>query len=373
MPNLISTRKIIFLFLSHLVAFAGISQQRAKQMPVQLSTSPKGYTIGFLEYLPRDYGNQLHPLIIYLHGIGERGASGTVLGTDAQTAQAVAANEIPKLCAAGATMTFTANCQTSSFVVLSPQLYSNFGTWQNWYVDEILAYAKTLKIDTNRIYLTGISLGGGGTWKYASASQGNASRFAAIAPVCGTCDWSDLCNIPRANTPVWAFHASDDGTVGVGCTNSAIAAIKACNPAAVANATIYPTGNHWIWPRSYDTAHTWQTPNLFEWFLMQKRTSTVPEPPKPSGLVASAGPDQTVTGTTATLDGSASRGYPGSWAVSWEIVQSVNGIWDVFPGYDKTGTTKPLKNLVPGTWKFRITVQDGKGGSATDEMTLTVR
>ena len=123
----------------------------------------------------------------------------------------------------GATMRFTVNGQTQSFLVLSPQLNYNYGSWQNFYVDEMLKYAKNnLRVDVNKIYLTGLSLGGGGTWKYASASTANASQFAAIAPVCGTCDYSNLCNISQSNTPVWAFHALDDGVVGVGCTQGAI-------------------------------------------------------------------------------------------------------------------------------------------------------
>jgi hypothetical protein len=182
-----------------------------------------------------------------------------------------------------------------------------------------------------------------------------------------------LCNITKAGTQVWAFHAQDDRTVSVNCTNSAINALFACSPSPPAVRTIYPTGDHWIWSRSYDTTNNWHYPNLYQWFLTQRRvTGSAPAPTPPVGLVASAGPDQSVTGTTATLDGSGSKGYPDQWAVSWEITKQA-GTWDVFPNYDKTGVNKTLKNLSPGEWRFRITVQDGKGGAATDEMILTVR
>jgi predicted esterase len=359
--------KKILTFLTFLTFLTSHAQQVAKQIPVQLPTSAKGHTIGFLEYRPPNYGSEPLPLIIFLHGLGERGTSITVLGTDAQSALAVATNDIPKILAAGGQL---------PFVVLSPQLYSQFGSWQNWYVDEMLAYAKkNLKIDTTRRYLTGISLGGGGTWRYASTSVANASQFAAIAPVCGTCDWADLCNITKAGTQVWAFHAQDDHTVSVNCTNSAINALLACSPSPPAAKSIYVNGDHWIWPRSYDTTNTWHYPNLYQWFLMHRRTTgSKPVDPVPVGLVASAGPDQSVTGTTATLDGSASKGYPNTWDVFWEIVkQPANSNWDIFPNYDKTGINKTLKNLSPGEWRFKITVPDGKGGTATDEMILQVR
>lgn len=366
----------LLTILALLVVTSAFGQQVAKQLTTQLAASPRGYTVGFLEYRPPDYGSQKHPCIIYLHGIGERGVAEVGTGTDAKSALAVAANDIPKsLTAPGVTMRFIVNCEVSSFVVVSPQLYAPYGSWQNWYVDEMLAYVKqNLNIDTNRIYLTGISLGGGGVWRYLSTSQANAAKFAAAAPVCGTCDWADLCNIARAQTPVWAFHASDDNVVGVGCTNSAVAALAACSPSLVAMKTIYPNGGHWIWTRAYDLTHAWHEPNLYEWFLMQKRTVVKPPEPAPAGLVANAGPDQTVTGSTATLDASASTGYGGDWNVSWSVVaQPAGSTWDIFPGYDKTGPKKALQKLVPGTYTLQVDVVDGKGGKASDRVVVTVR
>src|SRR5213595_1603312 len=91
------------------VTIAVFSQQVAKTIPN--STSPDGL-IGFLEFRPSDYGSQKHPLIIFLHGIGERGNGTTQINS-------VTANAIPKFCANGASMRFTVGGQTSSFVVLS--------------------------------------------------------------------------------------------------------------------------------------------------------------------------------------------------------------------------------------------------------------
>lgn len=364
-------------FISMLLSLAGHSQLTAKQ--IKASPSTNNLTVGFMEYLPADYGSQAHPLIIFLHGIGERGASGIVPGTDATSAKAVLANEIPKYLAAGGTLKFTVNCKPSSFVVLAPQLYSNYWSWENFYTDEMLKYAKqNLRIDTNRIYLTGLSLGGGGVWKYVTTSLANARQFAAIAPVCGTCEWSNLCNtVAAANLPVWAFHAQDDGTVGVGCTNGAIASLLACNPLVKPLVTIYPNGNHWIWNRSYDTTHAYQSPNVFEWFLTNERKPpAVSSPPPPAAtFFADAGPDQTVSGTTATLNAANSKGYKSAWGVYWELLDHPAGrdTWNVFPMFNRIGTQLTVQNLVKGVYRFRVTIENDKGDKASDEVLITVK
>ncbi|HSC38443.1 MAG TPA: hypothetical protein VLD19_11240, partial [Chitinophagaceae bacterium] len=200
---------VLWLGLAGL-AFSTHAQQVAKT----ITTASNG-TIGFLEFRPTDYGSQKHPLIIFLHGIGERGDGTTQI-------QSVAANGIPRLCAAGATMRFKVNGQTSSFVVLSPQLSPGYGQWPTFYVKEMIKYAlANLSVDPNRIYVTGLSLGGGGTWDYGFESQATAAQIAALAPVCGTDDqvaWNACASAGAANLPIWAFHCQDDGTVPWGST-----------------------------------------------------------------------------------------------------------------------------------------------------------
>ncbi|MEO5683195.1 MAG: hypothetical protein ABIQ88_11180, partial [Chitinophagaceae bacterium] len=93
------------------------SQQVAKR--ISYPASPDGL-IGFLEFRPSDYGSQKHPLIIFLHGIGERGNGTSQINY-------VTNNAIPMYCSRGASMRFTVGGQTSSFVVLSPQLSTQYG------------------------------------------------------------------------------------------------------------------------------------------------------------------------------------------------------------------------------------------------------
>ena len=347
----------IILFSS----FSSFSQQVPKGL-----TAANGTYIGFMEYKPTDYDanpNTRYPLIIFLHGIGERGDGTTQLSY-------VCANAIPKYISQGCPMRFYVNGQWQTFLVLSPQLSTMYGSWQNFYVDEMLNYAKqNLRVDTNRIYLTGLSLGGGGTWKYATASLDNASKFAAIATCCGTCEWSNVCNLALANTPVWSFHAQDDGVVGVGCTTGAISMLNSCNPATPPLMTIYPYGNHYIWDQAYDTTHNWQNPNIYEWFLSKSR-SNVSLPPNVLPI-ANAGPDQSITLPTnaVTLNGSASSDPDGNIAAyNWSKISGPTQF--TIANFDRA--TTGVTNLVVGTYSFQLTVTDNRGGTAKDTVVVTV-
>jgi ribosomal protein L14/predicted esterase len=369
----------ISLFIFFLIVFQSslFSQQVAKTIPN--STSPDGL-IGFLEFRPSDYGTQLHPLIIFLHGIGERG-NGT------SQINAVTSNAIPKFCAAGATMRFTVGGQTSSFVVLSPQLSVQYGGWPTFYVKEMIKYAKAnLQIDPNRIYVTGLSLGGGGIWNVITdAPNGDYSfdgTIAAAAPVCGTQEETDanVCSTIAANhLPVWAFHSMDDGTVGVGATQHAEILMSWCagiNPPG--KFTYYQSGGHGgAWINAYDTGHITRTvngggsftanPNLYEWFLSNTRSAAQTNTPP----LANAGAAQTITLplSTVTLTGSGT-GTNGATISSYS--------WAKTSG-PSTGTISlPLLNtttvtgLVQGTYVFTLTVTDNHGLISSSNVTITV-
>ncbi|HKP31582.1 MAG TPA: hypothetical protein VJT83_02610, partial [Chitinophagaceae bacterium] len=354
------SRLLLFLFFSLTIHFS-FSQQVPKSV-----VAANGTFIGFLQYTPTDYSsnpNTKYPLIIFLHGIGERGNGTTELGR-------VAANAIPRYINAGSPMRFYHNGEWKTFLVISPQLANGMGYWPPFYVEEMIKYAKqNLQIDTNRIYLTGLSLGGGGVWQYATESVANSKQLAAIAPVCGTCNWSNMCNIAQANLPVWAFHASDDTQVGYGCTTGAISMLNSCGPTVAPLMTIYPNGNHYIWDRSYDTTHNWHNPNIYEWFLSNVRNS-VPGPPNVPPI-ANAGPDQTISlpVTLATLNASASSDPDGTISAFY---------WTKISGPSQYSITLPnsaistVTNLVQGTYQFAVSVTDNRGSTSKDTVTITV-
>lgn len=196
----------------------------------------------YLLYLPKEYGKEADkkwPLMVFLHGSGES-------GTDVQK---VAKHGPPKLIAAG---------KEFPFIVVSPQ--SPGGGWNvetmNGLLDEIIA---KYKVDQDRVYLTGLSMGGYGTWAWALDSP---KRFAAIAPMCGG-------GMPRRarvlhDTPIWVFHGTKDPTVPIKESQDMVDALKNVGATEV-KFTIYPEAGHDCWTVSYDN------PELYTWFLEHKR------------------------------------------------------------------------------------------------------
>ena len=351
---------------------AAFSQQVAKSIPYP--ASPDG-VIGFLQFTPPDYGTQKHPLIVFLHGIGERGNGTTQINS-------VANNGTPYYCAHGATMRFTVGGVTSSFVVLTPQLSTQLGYWPTYYVQEMIKYAKAnLQIDTNRIYITGLSLGGGGTWR--SITETGATNFdytfdagiAAAAPVCGTQEMNDgyFCQTIGANhLPVWAFHCMDDGTVGVGATQHGEILASICGVTPTMKFTYYQSGGHaGAWINAYDTGHITRTvsggssftanPNLYEWFLSKTR-ATAP--------VADPGPPQTINTTSTVLNSTGSYSPNGSITTySWQQVSGPSAATIINAGSATATITNMQAN---SSYSFQLTVTDvvGASGSAITGVTV---
>jgi predicted peptidase len=127
-------------------------------------------------------------------------------------------------------------------------------------VKEVLVSVEgALRIDRDRVYLTGFSMGGYGTWQTAAAFP---DTFAAIAPICGM---SDVPDAPRlAGIPVWAFHGAQDVNVPVGESRKMIEALR--KSGADAQLTIYPDRTHDCWTMTYRDSR------LYLWFLDHERT-----------------------------------------------------------------------------------------------------
>jgi len=202
----------------------------------------------FLLFLPPGYdaGAGKHwPLILFLHGAGERGSD----------VWKVTKHGPPKI------DTEQANFP---FIVVSPQCPEG-KIWSN---DLLLALLDELEnqyaVDTRRVYLTGISMGGFGTW---SLGLSHPERFAAIAPICGggefitpyLADKSKLTSLP-----VWAFHGGRDPVVPLEESQRMVGSLKKLGVREV-KFTVYPEAQHDCWTQTY--SH----PELFEWFLRHSR------------------------------------------------------------------------------------------------------
>ena len=193
----------------------------------------------YLLYIPETYNEQKRykwPLVIFLHGVGE-------IGTDVSILKKVG---LPKVVAG------------KQFVMVAPQCTA---TW--WNTDVLQKLYKELlekyHVDTTRIYLTGLSMGGYGTWNWAQASP---QKFAAIVPICGAGTPSQACVLK--NMPIWAFHNANDPTVNVAGSRDMVNALKACGSSLV-KCTENATGGHDAWTKAYaDSA-------LYTWLLKQKK------------------------------------------------------------------------------------------------------
>jgi len=202
-------------------------------------------SLGYWIYLPADYevdAEQRWPLLIYLHGIGERG----------ETLAQVKRHGIPKI---------LLQQPDFPFIAVSPQCPD--GTvWPQQIpaltalLDDIVAiYA----VDPARIYLTGNSMGGFGTWALATV---HPERFAAIAPICGGGDPEQACAL--TDVPVWAFHGDADPVVDIAFSRQMVEALEACGADDV-RFTVYEGVGHDAWTRTYES------PTLYEWFLQHER------------------------------------------------------------------------------------------------------
>lgn len=190
-----------------------------------------------------------YPTVLFLHGKGEMGN-----GTDADLSKIVNSTNQASLLAAA---------DKYKWVVIAPQLVQSLNGWvpgwTNTYLQPVYDYIiKSPLTDLGQIIVTGLSLGGGGTW---IAITGPFAPYVASAiPICGTPEnISDYSVVGKNNIAVWAFHAKDDKTVGVAATVNIVNAINKTNPDPLAIMTLFETGDHWIWGRVYSDD------NIYKW------------------------------------------------------------------------------------------------------------
>jgi len=199
----------------------------------------------YLLFLPNSYDHspdKKWPMIIFLHGAGERGNNLELLKK----------HGIPKI------VEKNPNFQ---FITASPQCPKD-SWWTgelrllNELVDEI---TNKYEVDTSRIYLTGLSMGGFGTWSLASM---NPKRYAAIAPICGGGEPRQVAQALK-NMPIWVFHGAKDTVIPADRSEEIVKELKPIN--GNVKFTLYPDADHDSWTRTYNN------PELYEWFLKHSK------------------------------------------------------------------------------------------------------
>lgn len=207
---------------------------------------PKVVQYDYLTFLPENYDSlQYWPLIIYLHGGSERGNDLKKLSTSGIPDQIYRGRNFP-------------------FIIIAPQCPLNT-RWEtdNWFEPLYEEIIGKYRIDTNKIYLTGYSLGGSGTWYLAIKYP---ELFAAIAPISGFTTHNAFIykNLKNLNDlDIWAFHGKIDLTVPIEETETIVKKIQKNNKTI--HFTADPNVGHWIHWNIY--------PNkmLYDWFLQQKK------------------------------------------------------------------------------------------------------
>ena len=269
--NLCALLLCLFLFTGR-----AQSQVQTARPNVSMTTNSNGY----YEYLPQGYDLQTtekYPLLIFLHGAGEVGNGNSDLSR-------LLNNGTPRQISEGIfPVSFTSNGQTHKFIVLTPQ----FIQWPtSAQMDNVINYAiSNYKVNVNRIYLTGLSMGGGVIWEYCGNNLSYANKITAIVPICGASypDYWRGRTIANGNIAVWATHNDGDGISPVSHTNGYVTNINASplptapqsNP--LAKKTIFNASGHDAWTATYDLNFKENGKNVYEWMLQfQKNLTVVP-------------------------------------------------------------------------------------------------
>lgn len=203
--------------------------------------------LNYLLSLPSEYEkncNKEFPLVLFLHGAGERGSD----------IELVKRHGPPK-------MTETVEFP---FILLSPQCPLYIPRYSNWIMElsSVMALVSEIcsqyRVDDSRIYVTGMSMGGYAAWELGKRFPG---KFAAVAPVCGG---GSIKNIQRmVDLPVWAFHGAKDDIVLPEESQVMVEALRKAG--GNVKYTLYPDANHDSWTETYSN------PKFYEWLLSNNK------------------------------------------------------------------------------------------------------
>jgi predicted peptidase len=225
--------RLIYLIF-FLVGFSSVYSQEIPKPKIKCN---------YLLYLPKDYTNHedSFPLIIYLHGGSQRG----------KDLNKLKGYGLPYLIEKG---------YDYKFVIVSPQCPdTTYWSRVDWFDSLYLNLTSKYHIDKRRIYVTGISMGGFGTWH---AAMDYPDKITAIVPLCGGCNDSlDICRIRQI--PVWTFHGSADTEINIDETVRLVNRLNECN-GKVKFSRLENEGHglQFIYEKN---------PEIYKWMLEQKK------------------------------------------------------------------------------------------------------
>lgn len=228
-----------FIFLCILICAFGNSQQRKVKLDI---LDKNNISLNYLFYLPEDYKNDIEkkwPVILFLHGMGERG----------DDLELVKIHGIPKIVSSN---------NNFPFIAVSPQCPTEY-VWRDKKMlialeSLLLKIIKNYRVDKSQIFVTGLSMGGRGTWAITAYRP---DLFAAAAPICGGGDPATASRLTKL--PFWVFQGALDKVHYPEESEIMIEALK--NKGGEVRYTLYPELHHDSWTITYDN------PELYKWFL----------------------------------------------------------------------------------------------------------
>jgi Phospholipase/Carboxylesterase len=342
-------------------------------------TTVNSNVAGFWQGVPARYNltTKKYPLILFIHGIGELGTS-----LSRMNCCGLPRHLYNKTFPAN----FNVNGLNYSFIVMAPQFKVRPSAAQ---IQSVIDYAKRrFRIDETRIYVTGLSMGGGSTWDY-SAVYGQYA--AAVVPVCGgTKPTTTLAaQVASKNLPIWGLYSSADAVIPVQWGRDWFNWIDARNVtfAPKTKLTIWTDVSHnSTWGRAFNPLTVVDGYNIYRWMLLHKRGTTTTTEPAPAPA-----PEPTPTPTTGNILPIARAGADRTIPLSWNYMPTVwgntstdsDGWITTFKWTKISGPTSYLietpslnktkiSRLVAGTYVFRLTVTDNKGGVSTDDIKIVM-
>jgi poly(3-hydroxybutyrate) depolymerase len=252
------------------------AQTLGNQQAIKVKNASYGSTQNALISLPDDYDKttEKYPLIIFLHGYGEVGNTTTDLNK-------LLKQGLPAVIAKGVNIQATHEGKLYKFVVVSPQHHG--WTTEPAQLDYMVGeLARTYRVDTDRIYLTGLSAGGQGVIQAVTYSQSLTNKIAAIVPMSPSAPDNSFIKrfgfFAASKTGAWFLSGKSDPGNYTDNARRYNDSINRYSPGG-SKLTLY-TGGHCCWVNIYDTSYREGGKNIYEWMLTHKKGSA-PEPPKP--------------------------------------------------------------------------------------------
>lgn len=233
----------LFVSLSLMPRVAADDPAPGKQVEQKLDLS-SGTSIPYLLYLPADYEttSEKWPLMLFLHGRGESYGPLSLVKKWGPPRMVERGDDLP-------------------YIIVSPQCPGN-ESWsqekqQSGLVGLLDHISKTYRVDSERVYLTGLSMGGYGSWRLAAD---HPEKFAAVIPVCGAGKTEDASKLK--SLPIWVFHGREDTAVVFKRSEEMVEAITAAGSTSIRFTSLEHVG-HNSWSAAY------ATPGIYEWLKEQ--------------------------------------------------------------------------------------------------------